>query len=132
LQLDNEVEKLLSVVWFKRAIILLRHHDTLAAMNALSRSIGFDPKASKPVNLAGIIYFHRGDKEKALNLFRLVTSIDSSSPHGYFNIGMIHWSDKNYVSAYEFWYKAAKRAPEDREVLMWTAMAKKQITTASK
>jgi tetratricopeptide (TPR) repeat protein len=128
---DKEVEELLSVVWFKRATALLGFHDTLAAMSALSRSISFDSKAGKPVNLAGIIYFHRGDKEKAMNLFRLVTTIDSSSPHGFFNIGMLYWAERNYTLAYEFWYKAAKRAPEDREVLKWTAMAKKKIGAVS-
>lgn len=123
---DNDVEKLLSVVWFKRATILLAAHDTIGAMAALSRSTGFDPKASNPINLAGILYFNRGDHDKALNLFRLVTSTDTASIQGYFNTGMVHWADSNYSLAYDYWYKAALRAPDDLEILTWAAMAKKQ------
>jgi tetratricopeptide (TPR) repeat protein len=123
---DREVEKLLSVVWFKRATWLLTNHDTIAAMAALSRSTGFDPKASKPVNLAGILYFHRGEHDKALNLFRMVTAMDSGSVNGYFNTGMVYWADGNCALAYDFWYKAALRAPEDKEILTWAAIAKKR------
>jgi tetratricopeptide (TPR) repeat protein len=123
---DKVVEKLLSVVWFKRATSLLAVHDTLAAMGALSRSTGLDPGASKPVNLAGILYFHRGETDKALNLFRLVMAIDSGSANGYFNTGMIYWADSNYSLAYDYWYKAALRAPDDKEILTWAAMAKQR------
>jgi tetratricopeptide (TPR) repeat protein len=128
---DKEVEKLLSVVWFKRAIALLAHPDTLAAMAALSRSIGYDPLASKPVNLAGILYFNRGETDKALNLFRMVMTIDSNSVNGYFNIGMVYWADSNYSLAYDYWYKAALRAPEDKEIITWAAMAKKRMPLTS-
>jgi tetratricopeptide (TPR) repeat protein len=124
---EKEVEKLLSVVWFKRANILLTCHDTVAAMAALSRSTGFDPGAMNPVNLAGILYFNRGDHGKALNLFRMVISIDSTSVQGYFNTGMVYWAESNFSSAYDYWYKAVLRSPEDKDVLTWAAMAKKQI-----
>jgi tetratricopeptide (TPR) repeat protein len=129
---DKEVEKLLSVVWFKRTTVLLAHHDTLAAISALSRSTGFDPTASKPVNLAGILYFHRGETDKALNLFRVVTAIDSGSATGYFNTGMVYWADSNYALAYDYWYKAALRSPDDKEILTWAAMAKKRSQDKSR
>jgi tetratricopeptide (TPR) repeat protein len=128
---DKEVEKLLSIVWFKRANILLSYRDTVAAMAALSRSTGFDPDASGPVNLAGILYFNRGDHVKALNLFHLVISADTSSVQGYFNAGMVHWADSNYTAAYDYWYKAALRSPDDKEVLTWAAIAKKQVNSAT-
>jgi tetratricopeptide (TPR) repeat protein len=80
-----------------------------------------------PVNLAGILYFNRGDHDKALNLFRMVISIDSTSVQGYFNTGMVYWDERNFSSAYDYWYKAALRSPDDKEVLTWAAMAKKQI-----
>jgi tetratricopeptide (TPR) repeat protein len=123
---EKEIEKLLSVVWFKCATALLGKKDTIAAISALSRSINLDPKASKPLNLAGILYFHRGETEKALNLFRLVIAIDSTSVNGYFNTGMVYWADSNYSLAYDFWYKAALRAPGDKEILTWAAIAKKK------
>lgn len=128
---EKEVEKLLSIVWFKRANILLSYGDTIAAMAALSRSTGFDPAATGPVNLAGILYFNRGDRAKALNLFRLVISSDTLSVQGYFNAGMVHWADSNYTEAYDYWYKAALRSPDDKEIITWAAQAKNKIDSSS-
>jgi len=129
---DKEVEKLLSVVWFKRATMHLSRLDTLDAISALSRSISLDPASSKPVNLAGILYFHRGETEKALNLFKMVLSIDSAGAYGYFNIGMVYWTESNYAQAYDYWYKAALRAPDDKEIITWAAMAKKRGQDAAR
>lgn len=126
LQPNKEVEKLLSIVWFKRAKMYLGTNDTLSALQALSRAISLDPKESGPVNLAGILYFYRGETEKALNLFRLVTTIDTASVSGYFNTGMVHWTDSNYTQAYESWFKAALHSPDDKEILMWAARAKER------
>jgi len=123
---DMEVEKLLSIVWFKRANLLLSNKDSVAAMAALSRSTGFDPAATGPVNLAGILYFNRGDHAKALNLFRKVIAADTSSVQGYFNAGMVLWADSNYTDAYEYWFKAAVRSPDDKEILTWAAQAKRK------
>ncbi|HEX3019554.1 MAG TPA: tetratricopeptide repeat protein [Chitinispirillaceae bacterium] len=129
---DKEVEKLLSIVWFKRAKIHLGKEDTIAALQALSRSISLDPRAPSPVNLAGILYFYRGEKDKALNLFRLVTTLDTASVSGYFNTGMIYWADSNYVQAYQNWFKAAQNSPQDKEILTWAARAKEQYSGAIK
>ena len=123
---DKEVEKLLSVVWFKRASLALGRRDTLDAISALSRSISFDPASSKSVNLAGILYFHRGEPEKALTLFKMALAIDSLGAYGYFNAGMVYWTEGNFTQAYEYWYKAALRAPDDKEIITWAAMAKKR------
>ena len=124
LEPDGEVEKLLGIVWFRRANGLLAVYDTLAALQALSRSTSLDPLATGPVNLAGILYYHRGETDKALNLFRKVTSIDSMSASGYFNTGMVYWTDGNFTAAYDCFFRAAQRSPEDREILLWAARAK--------
>jgi len=128
---EKEVEKLLSIVWFRRANILLSNKDTITAMAALTRSTGFDPSATGPVNLAGILYFNRGDHEKALNLFRKVITTDTVSAQGYFNAGMVLWADSNYRAAYECWYKAALRSPDDKEILTWAALAKNMTDSTS-
>jgi tetratricopeptide (TPR) repeat protein len=99
-------------------------------MAALSRSTSFDPAATGPVNLAGILYFNRGDHEKALNLFRKVITSDTSSAQGYFNAGMVLWADSNYAAAYEYWYKAALRSPDDKEILTWAALAKNKVNSS--
>ena len=129
---DKEVEKLLSVVWFKRATTFLIRHDTIGAIVALTRSIGFDPSASKPLNLAGILYFYRGESDKASHLFRMAMTIDSGSVTGFFNAGMVQWAQGNYALAYDYWYKAALRAPDDKEILTWAAMAKKKSQDKSR
>ncbi len=128
---DSIVEKLLAVAWFKRADGHLVHCDTIATLQALSRSISLDPASVKPLNLAAILYFHRGEHDKALNLFRKVTALDSASVSGYFNAGMVHWSDSNFTAAYDCFFKAAQRSPGDREILMWAARAKQQIGRAA-
>lgn len=120
---DTAIERLLGIAWFKRTSLHLASKDTLAAFAALSRSISLDPSSVKPLNLAGILYFHRGDHEKAINLFKKTTTIDSGSASGYFNTGMVHWADSNFTDAYECFFAAAKRSPEDREILLWTARA---------
>jgi len=124
---DSTVEKLLSMVWFARANSLVEGNDTLAALAALSRSIALDKKATRPLNLAGILYFHRGESSKARTLFTMVIGIDSLSATGYFNAGMVDWAEKNFTRAYENWFKAAQRAPDDKELVLWAARAKGQI-----
>jgi Flp pilus assembly protein TadD len=122
---DSAVEKLLGIVWFKRADGCLAKADTVAAMQSLSRAIALDPHATGPVNLAGILYFHRGDHDRAINLFGKVTAMDSNSVSGYFNAGMVHWADSNFTAAYDCFFRAAQRAaPGDREILLWAARAK--------
>jgi tetratricopeptide (TPR) repeat protein len=128
---DKEVEKLLSLIWFKKANILLSYKDTITAIAALSRSTGFDPTATGPINLAGILYFNRGDREKALNLFRMVIATDTSSGQGYFNTGMVFWADSNFAAAYEYFFKAALHSPDDKEILTWAAQAKKKADSSS-
>jgi len=128
---DAATEKLLSIVWYKRAQYLLSATDTAEALSALSRATSFDPKSAAPVNLAGILCFNRGDTKKALNLFRIVTSIDSTSASGYFNTGMVFWTDSNYSAAYENWFRAARCAPDDRDIVLWAARAKARMGGAA-
>lgn len=121
----ENVEQLLGTAWCQHAENSLKIGDTLAALKALSRATSLDPKATKPLNMAAIIYFHRNERKKALELFRLITTIDTSSASGYFNTGMVHWADSNYQFAAEAFFEAAKRIPDDQEILRWTALAKK-------
>jgi tetratricopeptide (TPR) repeat protein len=121
---DHEIETLSSAAWFRRANGLLTAGDTLACLQALSRSISLNPLSISPLNLAGILYFHRGEREKALNLFKKATAIDSSSVSGHFNAGLVYWTDSNYTAAYDCFFKAARHSPGDREILLWAARAK--------
>jgi tetratricopeptide (TPR) repeat protein len=128
---DTAVEKLLAVAWFKRADGLLSNHDTIAALQALSRSISLDPASVRPVNLAGILYFQQGEHDKALKLFQKVVAIDTAAVSGYFNAGMVHWADRNFTLAYDCFFKAAQRSPGDREILLWAARAKQSAAAGA-
>ncbi|MBN1761100.1 MAG: tetratricopeptide repeat protein [Chitinispirillaceae bacterium] len=123
---DTVVEKLLSLVWLKRAEGLLAAADTVTALQALSRSTSLDHASAPPVNLAGILYFHRGERDKALNLFRKVITLDTASVSGRFNAGLVLWTDRNFTVAYDYFFAAAKRSPDNPEILLWAARAKKE------
>lgn len=126
LRVGDEVERLLSTVWYRRAEVCLGGGgDTVAALKALSRATSLDPKATRPLNMAAILYFQRGEQAKALNLFRLITTIDTASVSGWFNMGMVYWADSSYHRAADAFFEAARRSPDDQEVLRWAAMAKK-------
>jgi hypothetical protein len=45
---------------------------------------------------------------------------------------MVYWADSNYTKAYEFLFKAAQRSPDDRDILAWTARAKRSSGPAVK
>lgn len=122
---DSTAEKLLSIVWCQRAEVSLGSGDSVAALKALSRSTSLDPESTKPLNMAAILYFHRGESLKAINLFRLITTIDTASVSGWFNMGMVFWADSSYRQAADAFFKAAQRSPDDKEVLQWAARAKK-------
>ena len=131
LQPGREVESLLSIVRFKKASLDLSRGDTLIALQGLSRAISLDPKSIKAVNLAAILYFHQGAGDKALTLFRRVIEIDSSTVSGYFNMGMVYWTDSNFTAAYDAFFRAAQRSPDDREILQWAARAKERSAGAT-
>lgn len=131
LRAGDEVERLLSTVWCQRAEVSLKSEDTVAALKALSRATSLDPKSTRPLNMAAVLYFHRGEQTKALNLFRLITSIDTASVSGWFNMGMVYWADSNYQHAADAFFEAARRAPDDQEVLRWAALAKKYLSDDS-
>ncbi|MBN1578122.1 MAG: tetratricopeptide repeat protein [Chitinispirillaceae bacterium] len=124
---EGRVEKLLSRVWLKRTHFLLMNADTTEALKALSRSTSLDPRSGNAVNLAGVLCFYQGENEKALTLFKRVITIDSSIVSGYFNAGMVCWADSNYADAYQYWFAAARHAPEDVEILSWVARAKRRL-----
>ena len=125
LNCNASVENILSVAWHQRAVFHLARHDTTSAMQSLLKSIEYDKSNSKPINLAGILYFNRGDYQKAFNFFTLVMNLDTLSATGYFNAGMVSWSKGDCFTARRLWNNALGKFPEDSELLYWTAMAEK-------
>jgi Flp pilus assembly protein TadD len=119
------VDKILSVAWNQRAVELLNNSDTSSALQALMKSIQYDKKNAKPLNLAGVLYFCKGEQDKAFSLFSLVTQLDSLSPSGAFNSGIVAWSKGDCINARSIWRQALVRFSDDKELLYWTALAEK-------
>lgn len=117
---------LLSQVWSERSRMLVEYHDTVAALEALTRAIEFDPTRHEPLNAAGIIYFRMGEPQKAAALLSRALALDSGNVAVLFNLGMVRWHEGNWAGAHELWLKALKRAPKDEAVLYWFAMAEKK------
>jgi tetratricopeptide (TPR) repeat protein len=130
-QPTEHIEKLLADAWAQRARIHLDNTDTLAALTALTRSIEYDHTATEPINLAGIIYFHLGDIDKAQILFEKAVALDSLQAAGYFNLGMVHWHRKEYEAAHEKWLTALNYSPEDEDIIYWFAFAEKKLRERS-
>jgi tetratricopeptide (TPR) repeat protein len=121
---------LLSQVWSQRAHILLAGADTIAALEALTRSIEYDPRRAEPLNAAGIIYFRLGEPEKARALFTQAAAADSLNPAVLFNLGMVAWHSGDIEKAHSCWLSGLTLSPEDQTMLYWFARAEKQMRRA--
>lgn len=122
---DQPVDTLLSVVWHQRAMYLLESRDSIRALQALMKSIEYDRTNAKPLNAAGLLYFKFKEYQKAFSLFTLVANLDTLSPVGYFNAGIVSWTIGNCVSARQLWLNALNRFPDNNDLLYWAAMAEK-------
>jgi tetratricopeptide (TPR) repeat protein len=129
---QSDIEPILSEAWMVHARKKLEVHDTLGALNALSRAIDYNPKSIEALNLAGIIYFKIGDPGKAGILFERALAIDSSKSFTHFNIGMLCWSQSDFACAHKAWFKALTLAPQDKDIIYWYSVAEKKFQEAAK
>ncbi len=123
----GDCDRLLSQVWLERAYGLLHRTDTVQAIEALTKAIAYDPKSSEPLNVAGIIYFRIGKKEKARLLFERAVRVDTAASSPLFNLGMVHWEQNEPQRAYHCWLSAIQKAPGDEVILQWFAAAEKRL-----
>lgn len=124
---SEEIQQLLSQIWAERAHFLLRHTDTLLALEALTRAIEYDPFSAEPLNIAGIIYFRMGRIGKARALLAKAAQIDSTNSSALFNLGMIGWFENDIKTAHKEWYRALRSSPDDEDILYWFARAEKRL-----
>jgi Tfp pilus assembly protein PilF len=122
-----DVHTLLSQVWVERGVEQLHAGDTISALEALTRAIASDPESAEPLNLAGIVYFRTGRRQKAQLLFERAIQMDSTNSSSVFNLGMVHWEQHHFVQAHDFWLRALKLVPKDEEFLYWFAAAEKKL-----
>jgi tetratricopeptide (TPR) repeat protein len=117
---------LLSQVWAERARRLLDKKDTISALEALTRAIGYAPRRAEPLNAAGIIFFRRGELDKAKALFSRAFFADSANTAVLFNLGMVAWGTGDFETAHGYWLRCLKLAPADETALYWFARAEKK------
>jgi tetratricopeptide (TPR) repeat protein len=117
---------LLSQAWSEHALQLLDKKDTIAALEALTRAIGYAPRSAEPLNAAGIIYFRKGELEKSRTLFARALSLDSANTPVLFNLGMAAWSSGAFEEARDYWLRCLKLTPSDEAALYWFARAEKK------
>ncbi len=122
-----EVVRIISQLWTERASNLLHTGDTITAIEMLSKAISVDPEYAEPLNLAGIIYFRTGRPGKARILFERAIKADTGNPALLFNLGMLFWEEKRVKEAYDLWFRALKKSPEDEDYLYWFALAEKKM-----
>jgi tetratricopeptide (TPR) repeat protein len=122
---DSSIKNVLSAAWHQRAVYLLFNKDSTRALQSLLKSIQYDKTNAKPLNLAGILYFNQGDFQKAYSLFTLVINLDTLSPTGYFNAGMVSWSSGNCLNSKQLWLNALRKYPDNKDLLYWAATAEK-------
>ncbi len=123
---SGALERLLSDAYTERSRMLLRRQDTASALNHIMRAVELNVDDVDPVNLAGIIYFRRGEVHKASALFQRAIAIDSTHPSAWFNLGMISWQEGEIAKSRQNWYKALSLAPGDEDALYWFALAEKR------
>jgi len=129
---QSDIEPILSETWMVHARKKLEIHDTIGALNALSRTIDYNPRSIEALNLAGIIYYRIGDPGKASILFERALAIDSLKSFTHFNIGMLCWSQSDFACAHKAWFKALTLAPEDKDIIYWYSVAEKKFQEAAK
>ena len=124
---SEDLSELVSEAWYERSQMMLSAEDTVGALNALSRSIEINNKNITAINSTGILYFRRGDVDKAEVLFRKAIRIDSLHAPAHFNLGMVIWSKHDYREARNYWLAASKLTPDDNDMVYWLAIAEKKI-----
>lgn len=122
-----EITHLLSEVWSAYARSLLAGQDTVNALEALSRAIEYDPQSVEAINLASIVYYRIGERDKARMLFARAVAADSTNATAHFNLGMVRWHDGDIAGAHAHWLEALKRSPRDQDILYWFARAEKEL-----
>jgi tetratricopeptide (TPR) repeat protein len=127
----DEVLPLIGEAWSAYSRVLLMRSDTIQALKALSRAIGFTPQDPGPVNTAGILYFKMGYTDKAEILFSQALTIDSTISSTHFNLGMLAWQRGDVQTAHQRLLTALNHAPQDQDILYWFAVCEKTLREAA-
>lgn len=124
---DSTIAMLLAQAWTERGKQLLFTKDTVAAIEALSRSIAIDKRYPEPLNLAGIVYYQTGNASRARLLFERALTLDTAHIPTLFNLGMLNWEASDIAAAHALWLRALNHAPEDAELVYWFSAAEKRL-----
>ncbi|HNY29577.1 MAG TPA: hypothetical protein PKO15_01705 [Fibrobacteria bacterium] len=116
---DSSVSALIdeaSLAWARAA---LRRGDTDLAIVGLEERMDSASGTRPERNLLAILMDHRGQREKASELFLENARKDSTDADAWFNLAMVEWARERRIEAAEHLLLAAKHAPDDPEILHW-------------
>lgn len=117
---------LLSEAWFLYARAMLRAHDTVAALTALTFSLDNQPDNTAALNLAGILYAGYGRTSVAESSFVRALNIDSSNTDILFNLGLLCWYRGDYECSVSYWRRLAELDSTDTRVRRRLELARRR------
>ncbi|QQS05502.1 MAG: tetratricopeptide repeat protein [Fibrobacterota bacterium] len=116
---DSTVETLIAEASLAWARSVLRRGDTDLAVTGLEARMDSATETRRERNLLAILLDHRGERDRAADLFLENAQEDSTDADAWFNLAMVEWARKRRIQAAEHLILAAKHAPEDPEILYW-------------
>ena len=116
---DSSVTPLVAEASLAWARSVLRRGDTDLAVAGLEARLDTAWGSRRERNLLAILLDHRGQRDKAAELFLGNAKEDSTDADAWFNLAMVEWASKRRILATEHLLLAAKHAPDDPEILFW-------------
>ncbi|MEZ4269889.1 MAG: tetratricopeptide repeat protein [Myxococcota bacterium] len=71
----------------------------------------FSPKYAEPVNLLGVIQYHRGNLDRAMELYKEALSLKNDFAEAHSNLGVIFFERRNYEAACDEFRQAIEIDP---------------------
>lgn len=116
---DSTMEPLLAEAGLAWAKAMLRHGDTSLAVAGLEARLKSAPRSHRERNLLAIVMDRQGERDRAAELFLENARQDSSDIDSWFNLALVDWARGRRIQAAEHLLQAAKRSPDDPEILYW-------------
>lgn len=105
-----------ALAYFNLAYSKYNLDDSRAALKDVETSILYDPEYCDAYNLKGLIYTDIEESDSAMMAFEMAIECDSSSSRYLFNMGYLHYSDREYKQAIERFYMALEKGYEDKNI----------------
>ncbi|MDG5816992.1 hypothetical protein QA601_17985 [Chitinispirillales bacterium ANBcel5] len=124
---NENINYLLSEVWYNRSQQLLTAYDTVAATEALKSSLDYHPENTDALNTIGILYFMSGETTRSKRVFERALALDSDNTVLLFNAGLVFYHMDRIKTAHSLWLEALQRNSDDEEIVYWFALAESRL-----